>query len=99
MSSPLRALVATPDKAKGYGGTNAGRYSNPALDALIDKALATVDDDKREALLQEASQVVMQDYGILPLHFEVTPWAFRKGIAFKPRVDQYTLALGVKPAS
>src|SRR3546814_4196064 len=29
MSSPLRALVATPDKVKGYGGTNRGRYSNP----------------------------------------------------------------------
>ncbi|MGF1628596.1 MAG: ABC transporter substrate-binding protein [Kiloniellaceae bacterium] len=98
MSSPLRALVATPDKAKGYGGTNAGRYSNPEMDALIDQALATVDDDKREALLQQASQVVIQDYGILPLHFEVTPWAFRKGISFVPRVDQYTLALGVKPA-
>src|SRR3546814_1837190 len=50
MSSPLRALVATPDKAKGYGGTNRGRYSNPKMDALIDQALATVDDDKRDAL-------------------------------------------------
>jgi peptide/nickel transport system substrate-binding protein len=99
MSSPLRALVATKDKDKGYGGTNAGRYSNPELDSLIDQALATVDDDKREALLQQASQVVIQDYGILPLHYEVTPWAFRKGLAFEPRVDQYTLALGVKPAS
>lgn len=99
MSSPLRALVATPDKAKGYGGTNAGRYSNPEMDALIDQALATVDDDKRDALLQQASQVVMEDYGILPLHFEVTPWAFRKGISYVPRADQYTLALGVKPAS
>jgi len=99
MSSPLRALVATKNKDKGYGGTNAGRYSNPELDSLIDQALATVDDDKREALLQQASQVVIQDYGILPLHYEVTPWAFRKGLAFEPRVDQYTLALGVKPAS
>ncbi|MPZ12453.1 MAG: ABC transporter substrate-binding protein [Kiloniellaceae bacterium] len=99
MSSPLRALIATPDKAKGYGGTNRGRYSNPAMDALIDKALATVDDDQREAILQEASQMAMQDYAILPLHFEVTPWAFRKGITYEPRADQYTLALGVKPAN
>jgi peptide/nickel transport system substrate-binding protein len=99
MSSPLRALVATKNKEKGYGGTNAGRYSNPELDALIDQALATVDDDKREALLQQASQVVIQDYGILPLHYEVTPWAFREGLSFVPRVDQYTLATGVKPAS
>src|SRR3546814_16811940 len=98
MSSPLRALVATPDKAKGYGGTNRGRYSNPEMDALIDQALATVDDDKRQALLQQASQVVMQDYGILPLHFEVPHWAFRKGITSLPRADQYTLPLGLKPA-
>lgn len=98
MSSPLRALVATPDKAKGYGGTNAGRYSNPEMDALVDQALATVDDDKREALLRQASEVVISDYGILPLHYEVTPWAYRKGLSFTPRVDQYTLAMGVKPA-
>ncbi len=99
MSSPLRALVATPNKDKGYGGTNRGRYANPDLDALIDQALATVDDDKREKILQQASGVVMADYGILPLHFEVTPWAFRKGITYEPRTDQYTLALGIKPAS
>src|SRR3546814_20243974 len=97
MSSPLRALVATPDKVKGYGGTNRGRYSNPEMDALIDQALATVDDDKREALLQQASQVVIEDYGFLPLHFEVTPWAIRKAITYLPRAAQYTLALGVTP--
>ena len=34
----------------------------------------------------------------LPLHFEVTPWAFRKTITYTPRVDQYTLAYEVKPA-
>ncbi len=99
MSSPLRALIATQNKDKGYGGTNRGRYSNPELDALIDKALATVDDDKREAVLREASKLAMSDFAILPLHFEVTPWAFRKGITYAPRADQYTLALGVKPAS
>jgi peptide/nickel transport system substrate-binding protein len=99
MSSPLRALIATPNKDKGYGGTNRGRYSNPDLDSAIDMALATVDDDKREAILQSASKLAMDDFAILPLHFEVTPWAFRKGITYEPRTDQYTLALGVKPAS
>src|SRR3546814_19105964 len=63
MSSPLRALVATPDKAKGYGGTNRGRYSNPKMDALIDQALATVDDDKRDALRQQASQAIGRAWG------------------------------------
>ena len=96
MSSPLRALVATRDKDRGLGGTNRGRYSNPALDDKILEALATVDDDKREALLRAASSMAMADYAILPLHFEVTTWAHRKGLAYGARADQYTLAIGVK---
>ncbi len=99
MSSPLTALVATPDKEKGMGGTNRGRYSNPEMDALIEKALGTVDDAGREKLLQQASEVVIDDYGILPLHFEVTPWAYRKGLTYEPRTDQDTLAMSVEPAS
>ena len=97
-SSPLRALVATQDKAKGFGGTNRGRYSNPELDRLLEQALSTVDDAKREALLQEAMAIAMRDYAILPLHYEMTSWAFRKGISYTPRMDQYTLATGVRPA-
>ncbi|MEX2630213.1 MAG: ABC transporter substrate-binding protein [Tistlia sp.] len=98
MSSPLRALVATPDKDKGYGGTNRGRYSNPELDAKIEEALATLDDAEREKLLQEASELVVKDYGILPLHYEVTSWATRKGLAYEPRADQYTMAMSVTKA-
>jgi peptide/nickel transport system substrate-binding protein len=99
MSSPLRALVATRNKDKGFGGTNRGRYSNPALDALIEKALATVDDAERESVLREASALVMKDYGILPLHYEVTSWAVRKGLTYEPRADQYTLAKSVRSAN
>lgn len=95
MSDPLRALVATPNKAKGMGGTNKGRYSNPKLDALIEKALSTVDDGQREKLLQDASRMAMADYAILPLHFEVTTWAHRKGLTYKARADQHTLATGI----
>ena len=42
--------------------------------------------------------MVMEDFGIIPLHYEVTPWAFKKGLAYEPRADQYTLAFLVKPA-
>ena len=58
--------------------------------------MATVDDAAREKLLQEASKLAMGDYGIIPLHFEVTPWAFKKGLNYRPRVDQYTLAFEVQ---
>jgi peptide/nickel transport system substrate-binding protein len=38
----------------------------------------------------------MEDYGIVPLHFEVTPWAFKPTLSYAARVDQYTLAFEVK---
>ncbi len=95
MSNPLRALVGTRSKETGLGGTNRGRYSNKALDEKILTALSTVDDAKREAILKDASKMAMEDYSILPLHFEVTSWAHRKGLSYKARADQYTLATGV----
>ena len=98
MSSPLRSLVATKDPSLGYGTTNWSGYSNPKMDELLTQALATVDDDKRAQLLQEASKVVMEDFGMLPLHYEVTPWAMRKGLTYDARVDQYTLAQDVHSA-
>jgi peptide/nickel transport system substrate-binding protein len=91
ISSPLVSLVATFDKATGRGGTNAGRYSNPKMDALIAEALRTVNDDKRANLLRQAQTIVLDDHGILPLHFEVTLWAFKKDFDYKARTDQFTL--------
>ncbi|WP_029029386.1 ABC transporter substrate-binding protein [Salinarimonas rosea] len=99
ISSPLIALVATRNPDTGMGSTNRQRYSNPEIDALIKEAIATVDDDAREALLQEAATMAMADYATIPLHFEVTPWAYRPGLAVTPRADQYTLAMEVEPAS
>ena len=98
MSNPLRSLVATPNRERGMGGTNRGRYSNPAMDAKLEEAMRTVDDKKREALLQEASRLVIADNGVLPLHFELSVWAMRKGLTYVGRADQATLAQFVAPA-
>ena len=95
MSNSMNSLVVTLQPDKGLGPTNRGRYSNKQVDELVVKAMATVDDAAREKLLQEASKLAMSDYGIIPLHFEVTPWAFKKGLSYRPRVDQYTLATEV----
>jgi peptide/nickel transport system substrate-binding protein len=98
MSSPLKSLIATPSKDKGYGPSNPGAYSNPKVDALIDEALATIDDTRRGALLAQASRLAMDDYGLLPLHFEMTTWAMRKNLDYVARADQFTQATLVRPA-
>ncbi len=97
MSSPLKSLIATPNRDKGYGPSNSGAYSNAKVDALIDQALATIDDGKRAALLAQASRIAVEDYGLLPLHFEMTTWAMRKDLSYVARADQFTQATLVKP--
>jgi peptide/nickel transport system substrate-binding protein len=98
MSAQLKPLAATPDRDKGWGTTNPGGYSNREVDALLEKALGTIDDTKRAALLAQASRIAMADYGVLPLHFEMTTWAMRKELAYTPRVDQNTQATMVNRA-
>ena len=99
MASPLRALVATQDKDAGMGGTNRGRYSNPELDAVIAEAFVTVDAEAHDALLRRASEMVVEDVAILPLHYEVTPWALRAGLTIAPRADQHTVLTTVRPVN
>jgi len=98
-SSPLKSLIATFDREKGMGASNRGRYSNPAVDKLINDALATVDDAKRADLLARATEVAIEDVGIIPLHYQVNTWAMRRGFSYKPRTDEYTLAGGVGKAN
>jgi peptide/nickel transport system substrate-binding protein len=93
MSANLRALVATPDAARGLGAQNRGGYSNPALDALLARAIVTLDDAARAALLAEAVELAMADVALLPLHFESYSWAARGGVTYAPRFDQLTYAM------
>src|SRR5437773_7404097 len=97
-SSSLKALLMTYNRDKGYGTANRGRYSNGKVDALTEDALQTVDDAKREAYLQRATEIAINDTGVIPLHFQVNLWATRDGITYVPRTDEYTLAWKFKPA-
>ncbi len=96
-SSPLKALLATFDKAKGMGAANRGRYSNPKMDAVLEQSLATVDDGRREKLLQQATELGVGDLGIIPLYHQHNLWATRKGVSYEPRADERTLAYEFRP--
>ena len=96
-SSPLKALLATFNKDKGTGAANRGRYSNSKLDAVLDQALATVDDAKRERLLQQATEIGVGDLGIIPLYHQHNLWATRRGIVYDARADERTFAHEFRP--
>ncbi len=91
-SSPLRSLLHTYDKSKGFGSSNRGRFSNAKFDAMVEEALTTVDAKKREDLLVKATELGIGELqGIIPLHYQVNTWAARKGVAYTARTDERTL--------
>ena len=96
-SSPLKSLLATYNANKGMGASNRGRYSNPKMDTVLDQALATVDDARREKLLQQATEIGVGDLGIIPLYHQHNLWATRRGVVYEPRADERTLAFEFKP--
>jgi peptide/nickel transport system substrate-binding protein len=91
MSNTLLSLLVTPNKEKGQGTTNRSRYSNPAMDKLVNDSGAMMDDAQRAETLAKASEIAMADFAMLPIHFEHSVWAMKKGIHFQGRADQQTM--------
>jgi peptide/nickel transport system substrate-binding protein len=93
-------IFGTFDREKRRGAANSSRYSNPALDALTERAAATLDDAEREKLLREAVKMVTTDEQVMiPLFQLVNVWAARRGFVYTPRMDERTTAMAVKPAN
>ncbi|MEO7954002.1 MAG: ABC transporter substrate-binding protein, partial [Polaromonas sp.] len=81
----LYDVVAT--RTATAGGTNAGRYSNPAFDAMLPKIATELDNTKRNALLAEAVAIERNDVAYIPLHQQPITWAARKGIELRQAPD------------
>ena len=65
---------------------NSGDYSNPQLDALLDRAAVEQDRNTRLDLYRQAEETVAQDAAILPLFFG------RSYLLVKPYVQGYELS-------
>lgn len=80
---PFLALrtAAFPDK----GGFNSGYYSNPEVDALLDKARTSTSQDERAAIYKQMQEIVYKD----------APWVFvanwRQGAVATASVGNFAL--------
>ncbi|ETA66183.1 ABC transporter, substrate-binding protein, family 5 domain protein [Bordetella pertussis H973] len=97
-SALFQLWVASLDSPRSLGTSNYGGFSNAKFDKVFTEALVTVDVAKREKLLQQSTQIALDNVPLIPLHFESSIWAFRKGLTYEGRRDQFTLAMSVKPA-
>ncbi len=94
----LFKVFGTVGATPGRGSANFGRYSSKVLDAEIDRALATIDDNAREKLLRQAVQTAFSDVGVIPLYQEINTWASTSKVMYEPRADGRTVAMSAKPA-
>lgn len=88
-------IFGTQDAKAGRGVSNVGGYSDPALDALTDRALSTLDEGQRNALLRDAMRRVSDDVAMITLFHLVNPWAGRTGLTYRARADEQTYAVDV----
>lgn len=73
--------------AQGDGNYNVGRYSNPQMDALVERTRKETDLKLRTELLTKALQLQNDDVAHIPLHNQVIPWAMKKNIDVVHRAD------------
>jgi peptide/nickel transport system substrate-binding protein len=73
--------------AQGDGNYNVGRYSNPQMDALIERIKKEVDPKTRNQLIERALQLSHDDVAYLPLHNQIIPWAMKDKVEVYHRAD------------
>ncbi|HEV7265805.1 MAG TPA: ABC transporter substrate-binding protein [Falsiroseomonas sp.] len=97
---PLYTLVpqlGTRSREGGLGAANRIRYSNPELDRLLSAASAELDRERLLGLLRQATDLALSEAVMLPLLLQVNNWGARRGLVVAPRIDQYTLAMSIRP--
>ena len=82
----LQSLVRSVG-AGGDGNYNVGRYSNPQMDALIERVKVETDLKNRNELIEKALILSHEDVSHLPLYNQVIPWAMKKNIEVVHRAD------------
>jgi peptide/nickel transport system substrate-binding protein len=75
----FQSLVRTNDGLTS-GAFNAGRYSNPKLDALIVAIRVEPDLAKRRAMVGDALRIINADLPLIPLYRPQLNWVMRPGI-------------------
>ncbi|WP_349292628.1 ABC transporter substrate-binding protein [Sediminicoccus sp. KRV36] len=96
-SNFLVNIISTNDRQRLTGANNNARYSNPFFDRFTAQASATMDEERREAMWQEAVTMFAEERPVIQLVQYLNTWAVRRGLRHDPRMDERTIAMGVRP--
>ena len=68
------------------------QYKNPEFDKLVDEEQKTGDPKKREAILQQAGRILMDDAPLVPLYTLAEIYGVARNVIWKARPDEKSLA-------
>ena len=86
-------LASTSSVAKGGKGSNVMQYSNPKVDALLEKGRSTFDREQRKAIYTEVQQIVREDLPFLPI------FAYTIVLGRKAKLDGFQFNPNTRTAS
>ncbi len=84
--------LRTWDAERRTGLNNYARYSNLEVDRLTELAGRTLEMSRRQEALRRATARVLEDLPVIPLYVDQDLYAFREGISWTPRNDNFLIA-------
>ena len=69
------------------GKFNLGGYCNPKVDALATKILSETDKAKRDAMIEQAFAMTIDDIAYIPLHQQALSWGVSNKVKLAQRAD------------
>ncbi|WP_264712561.1 ABC transporter substrate-binding protein [Limobrevibacterium gyesilva] len=95
----MSQVLNSYDAERGLGALNRFRFSDPAVDAALERSQGERDPAARTAALQAAARIALvQDTAIIPLHFPDNAWATRAGFSYRPTMAEGAQAALLRPA-
>ena len=92
-------ILQTFNTAARTGASNTRRHSNAELDGMIDRASVMIDDAQRGAATAEIIRWTAREVPYFPLLHLVSFWGLRRGLRHEPRMDERTVATGIRPVT
>ncbi len=83
----LSMLAMCRDKDKGQGEYNLGNWCNKRYTELVTSIVSETDKVKRQAMIDEATKIFIDDVGLIPLHQQPLSWGTRDTVMLKQRPD------------
>ena len=80
-------LAMCPNKETGYGQYNSGNYCNPRVDELTMACQSETDSDKRSAMLMEIEQIIYDEAGFVPFHWQNHSYGVAANVKAGPIVN------------